>query len=172
MSDMTSILERWRKFQLNEQVEQNTQTQTTGSSQKPETYGDLKKLVKDVISGQRTSAIKSGATTFTIDQILGIIPGASNAKSAFDFFKGVYNATDDKKTKTILDKINVDDEYSKIVDDKVEMAFIKNVSDAIMSKPDQEVIPPNFNINVELQNWLKSKYNQRTLTYSDPKLKK
>lgn len=179
MSEMNLILERWRKFSLGEQTvvqpgdEQNIQPeQTPEQKQKIQTYGELKAIVKDVISGQRKSAIKSGTTTVAIDQILGLIPGASNAKSAFDFFKGIYNATDDKKTNTILDKINVDDEYSKIVDDKVEMAFIKSISDAIMSKPDQETIPANFNINVELQNWLKTKYNQRTLTYSDSKLKK
>jgi len=57
-------------------------------------------------------------------------------KQAFDFIKNIYSATDDKKTNTFLDKLNVDDNFAKIVDDKIEMAFMKSIADSIMAKPD------------------------------------
>ena len=127
------------------------------------TFGDLKKTINSVINKEKMKAAAGGAANLAVDQILGLIPGASNAKTAFDFIKNIYSATDDKKTNTFLDKLNVDDNFAKIVDDKIEMAFMKSITDSIMAKPDNERLPQNYDINVELQKYLKSKYNNRTL---------
>jgi hypothetical protein len=127
------------------------------------TYGDLKKLISLTLNKERAKVAAGEVAKLGVDQILGLIPGASNAKSAFDFVKSIYAATDDKKTNTFLDKINVDDEYSKIVDDKVEMAFIKFLTQAIESTPDQTPLPSNFDVNIKLQDYLKQNYKARTL---------
>ena len=48
------------------------------------TYGDLKKLINGVIKNQKGEKILSKGKEIAIDQVLGFIPGASNAKSLFD----------------------------------------------------------------------------------------
>lgn len=122
------------------------------------TYGDLRKAINSIINKEKVDA----GTKAAINGIIGAIPGIGNAKSAYDVIKNVYAATDDKKTKTFLDKINVDDEFSKIVDDKLEMAFLKVLEMLIKSKPDNESLE-NFNVNKELVNYLSANHNKRTL---------
>lgn len=175
---MKLIMENWRKFKLSEQAVQQPATAQQPAITQPapqqaqnaniKTFGDLKKAINGIISKKRKDAVGGSAveaaTGFIVDQIAQTIPGISNVKSAFDFFKKIYDATDDKKTNTVIDKLNVDDQYSKIVDDTVEMAFVKYLADMIMKKSDTEVIPQDFNINNELQNFLKNSYNSRTLT--------
>lgn len=128
------------------------------------TYGELKKAISLALNKERGKALAGQVAQLGVDQILGLIPGASNAKSAFDFIKSVYDATDDKKTSTFLDKFNVDDQYSKIVDDKVEMAFIKFLTQAITSTPDETPLPQDFDVNAKLQDYLKKNYQSRTLS--------
>lgn len=127
------------------------------------TWGDLKKLVNSLVSKKRIESSKSGLIEVAADQIAGLIPGAGNIKSAYSFFKSIYKATDDKKSNTWLDKLNVDDQYSKIVDDTIENQFLKHLIDIIKSKKDDELLPKNFNINAELSNYLYNKYDKRTL---------
>ena len=124
------------------------------------TYGDLKSLVKDVKNSK------------TIDQVggvigksaLSVIPGADAAMSFIDLIKAIYKAPDSKKTGTWLDKINIDDEVSKIVDDTVEDGFIKFFSKYLEGKKDEEPLSSDFNVNVELQNYLATNYEKRTVT--------
>lgn len=126
------------------------------------TFGDLKKTISNVMNKERLKAAGQQTAALALDQVLGAIPFASNAKSAFDFVRGIYTATDDKKTKTFIDKINADDQYSKIIDDKLEMEFLKYLADLIMRKPDQESLT-NFDVNKELEKYLATQYGQRTL---------
>lgn len=127
------------------------------------TYGELKQAINAIVNKERMKAAGGELAKLGVDQILGLIPGASNAKSAFDFVKTIYSATDDKKTNTFLDKLNVDDKYSEIVDDKVEMAFIKFLTQAITNTPDNTALPQDFDVNKTLQDYLKKNYNNRTL---------
>jgi hypothetical protein len=55
-----------------------------------ETYGDLKKLINTIKLKQKGQKIISKGKEFVLDQVLGLIPGASNAKTAFDFIKMLY----------------------------------------------------------------------------------
>ena len=45
-----------------------------------ETYGDLKQLLNSINKRQKGEKIISKGKEFALDQILGLIPGASNAK--------------------------------------------------------------------------------------------
>ena len=67
-----------------------------------ETYGDLKKLINIIKLKQKGQKIISKGKEFALDQILGLIPGASNAKTAFDFLKTSISKPDTKKTKHIV----------------------------------------------------------------------
>ena len=125
-----------------------------------ETYGDLRKAIQAIIKNQKGDAIDNVA----IDTIINIIPGAGAAKNLFDFLKASYNKPDTKKTKTWIDKIDVDDDMSDIVDDTVENGFIKMMVELIESEPDDKPLEPDFNMNQELVDYLKKNYHERTIT--------
>ena len=125
-----------------------------------ETYGDLRKAIQAIIKNQKGDAIDNVA----IDTIINIIPGAGAAKNLFDFLKASYNKPDTKKTKTWVDKIDVDDDMSDIVDDTVENGFIKMMVELIESEPDDKPLEPDFNMNQELVDYLKKNYHERTIT--------
>lgn len=130
------------------------------------TWGGLRALIKSLISKKRLDAAKSGAVNILVDQVAGLIPGMSNIKTAFDFFKNIYTADDNKKTRSWIDKLNVDDQFSMIVDDSVEDQFIKDLVKFIESKNADEKLPDDFNINNELVNFLSRKYQKRTLIFN------
>ena len=90
------------------------------------TYGDLKKVINRVSSSKKGDKIISQGKEVLIDQLLGLIPGASNAKTAFDFFKSTFSKPDTIKTNTWLDRLDIDDNVSKIVDDTIENSFLEN----------------------------------------------
>lgn len=156
--------EKKNKKKIKEAVDQAIQ-----QNQQFKTFGELKRAISSVITSKRVDAVKGQGiqygTDFARSALASIVPGGAMLNTAFDLFKAVYNATDDKKSNTWLDKLNVDDNYSKIVDDTVENAFLKELTNMFMSKPDNEVIPANFNVNVELQTYLKKNYKERTVAY-------
>ena len=125
-----------------------------------ETYGDLKKVIKSVSLKQKGEKVGKVA----IDAVLGAIPGMGAAKTSFDFFKAAFQKPDDKKTSSWLDKLDVDDEMSAIVDDTVENGFLKAISAAIEKKPDDEKLDQDFDMNQKMIKYLGDKYKGRTVT--------
>jgi len=128
------------------------------------TYGDLKKLINGVIKNQKGEKILSKGKEIAIDQVLGFIPGASNAKSLFDFIKTAITKPDSQKTNTWLDKLDVDDDMSRIVDDTVENGFMQTMSKTIEKENDTKPLELDFNMNAQMVNYLKQQYNQRTIS--------
>jgi hypothetical protein len=129
-----------------------------------ETYGDLKKLINGISKQQKGEKIISKGKEFALDQILGLIPGASNAKTAFDFIKTAVSKPDAKKTNTWLDKLDVDDEMSQIVDDTVENGFMQAMAKTIESEPDTKPLEDDFNMNAKMVDYLKKTYDGRTVS--------
>ena len=129
-----------------------------------ETYGDLKKLINTIKLKQKGQKIISKGKEFALDQVLGLIPGASNAKTAFDFIKTAISKPDTKKTGTWLDKLDIDDKMSAIIDDAVENGFMQSMADSIQNEPDNKSLEDDFNMNQKMVDYLKDKYNQRTIT--------
>lgn len=139
---------------------------------KMETYGDLKKVISRIKLKQKGDKIISQGKSFLLDQALGLIPGASNAKTTFDFLRAAFERPDTQKTKTWLDKLDIDDDVSAIVDDTVENGFLKMMADTIESEPDGKPLESDFNMNAKMVGYLKDKYNQRTITgISERKMK-
>ena len=128
------------------------------------TYGDLKKLINNISKQQKGEKIVSKGKEFALDQILGFIPGASNAKTAFDFIKTAVSKPDTKKTNTWLDKLDVDDEMSAIIDDTVENGFMQAMAKSIESELDTKHLEDDFNMNAKMVDYLKKEYNNRTVT--------
>jgi hypothetical protein len=129
-----------------------------------ETYGDLKKLINGISKQQKGEKIISKGKEFALDQVLGLIPGASNAKTAFDFIKTAVSKPDAKKTNTWLDKLDVDDEMSQIVDDTVENGFMQAMAKAIESESDTKPLEDDFNMNAKMVDYLKQTYDGRTVS--------
>jgi hypothetical protein len=130
---------------------------------KLETYGDLKKLIQVITLKQKGKKIVSQGIELGVDQLLGLFPGASNIKTAFDFFKSAISKPDTKKTNTWLDKLDIDDEMSNIVDDTVENGFMKAMAAAFEAESDTKPLEPDFNMNARMVGFLQNKYKGRTV---------
>lgn len=129
-----------------------------------ETYGDLKQLLNSINKRQKGEKIVSKGKEFALDQVLGLIPGASNAKTAFDFIKTAISKPDGKKTNTWLDKLDVDDDMSQIVDDTVENGFMQAMTKSIESEQDTKPLEDDFNMNAKMVDYLKKTYSGRTVS--------
>ena len=123
------------------------------------TYGDLKKVIKSIALKQKGEKIGNIA----LGTLMGFIPGAEAAKTTFEFIRAAISKPDSKKTNTWLDKLDIDDSMSAIVDDTVENGFMQMMSKTIESKPDNKPLEPNFNMNAEMVNYLKDTYKGRTV---------
>ncbi len=126
-----------------------------------ETYGDLKTLINYIRLGKKGSKLLIQGKEFLIDQILGAIPGAGNAKSAFNFAKAMFKKPDTVKTKTWLDRLDIDDNMSKIVDDTVEDGFLQFFVKSLETTPDTAPLRQDFNMNTEMEEYLKKLYGER-----------
>jgi hypothetical protein len=121
------------------------------------TYGDLKKVIKAISLKQKGEKIGDVA----LGVVMGMIPGAEAAKTTFDFIKAAFKKPDTKKTSTWLDKLDIDDKMSAIVDDTVENGFLKALAATIEREADDTPLEPDFNMNAKMVDFLKQKYGGR-----------
>jgi len=124
-----------------------------------ETHGDLKRTISNVLAKKKAERVGKAA----VGAVISSVPGLGAAKDIFDVGKALFNKPDGKKTNTWLDKLDVDDEASAIVDDTVEDTFIKDKMNSLTDEPDEKPLDSNFNMSNELIKFLKSKYKGRTL---------
>ncbi|MEY4573603.1 MAG: Pelagibacter phage [Bacteroidota bacterium] len=122
-----------------------------GRLQAINTYEDLNYLIKSAIEGKKWDVLKK----------YGIDFGSGGIKTVYDLWKYLGKLPDDKKTGTFLDKLNIDDNFSKIVDDSIENGFLNIIAQAFSTKTGE--LPNDFNINKELQTYIKDNYNKRTV---------
>lgn len=133
------------------------------AKQQINTFGDLLKVIQGIQLKNKGSKILDKTVSFTVDQILGLIPGASNAKTAFEFLKTAFGRSDTKKTGTFIDKLNVDDRVAMIVDNSIEQKFLLHLVDIIKQKGADTIIPDNWNVTNEFQDFLRKNYDNRTV---------
>ena len=129
------------------------------------TFEDLNKLVTGVINKGKFGEVKDQAVGFAVDQVLGLIPGAGNIKSAYDFFKGVSKQPDESDTGSFIDLLDVDDDLAKIIDDPIEGRFLKFIQKKIANKTGK--IPPDWDINMDLKQYLSDEFEGRTVAGSE-----
>lgn len=144
---MKVIMENWDRFLLQEAPIQ--------------TVGDLKKLIKTHRAVEAGKEVGKKAAEMAIEQI----PVVSNifsiwkgAKEAKDMVAKLYGADDKLKSNTGLDKLNVDDDVSKIVDDPIEVSFLNDLLKTIDGMDDLDPIP---DVNDALQAYLSDNFNQK-----------
>jgi len=159
------ILENWRKFLKEEQTQYKPEEGSTKGVYNAEvtggihTYEDLNKVIKNAIDSKKWDVLKK----------VGIDIGSAGLKNAYELFKYIGKLPDDKKTGTFLDKINIDDNFSAIVDDKIENQFLNELAKTFATKTGP--LPNDFNINKELQTYISNKYNKRTVATLEEKKK-
>jgi hypothetical protein len=124
------------------------------------TYGDLKKVIKAISLKQKGEKIGNIA----LDTISNFIPGADLAKNTVSFLKAAIGKPDTQKTKTWLDKLDIDDDMKAIIDDTVENGFLQKISKEVENTDNNKVLEPDFNMNQKMVDYLRDKYNQRTVT--------
>jgi len=129
------------------------------------TYGDLKKVLKAISLKQKGEKILSQGKEVAIDTLLGLIPGAGAAKTVLGFLQAAVKKPDTKKTNTWLDKLDIDDKLSQIVDDTIENQFMDAMAKKIDQEADDKELGDNFNMNTELQQWLANTYDKRTVSF-------
>jgi len=127
------------------------------------TYGDLKKLIQGISRQQKGEKILSKGKEVALDTLLGFIPFASAAKNTFDFMRAAISKPDGKKTDTWLDKLDIDDDMSKIVDDTVENGFMQMMAKTIEGESDTKPLEQDFNMNAKMVDYLKTHYGGRTV---------
>ena len=153
-NDMKLIMESWRK---------NITEQDPRDASEIQTIGQLKQAIKAAILAKRKGNVSDEMKKVGAGVIIDLIPGGSTIKNIFDLVKGTYSMPDDKRTNTGLDNLNVDDQVSAIVDDRIENQFLKDISAWAASQPDDTMLS-NFNITKRLQKFIADKYGQRTVT--------
>ena len=100
-----------------------------------ETYGELQDLMKNLSKEKTTAKIVQKGKEVAIDTVLGLIPGGSTAKNAFDFVKSIAKKPDVRKTDTWLDRLDIDDDISSIIADDVEENFLRFLAKDIEGEP-------------------------------------
>lgn len=161
---MKLILENWSNY-LNE--EEETQIKEI------ETVGDLKAAIKAATLAIRDpkakGAMGTAAASLTVALLKDAIPGANTIGMALEaglgvggVLKAIYGTNDSKNVSKGLQSLNVDDELSAVVDDKVEMQFLNYLSKRIKEVPDETKLV-NFNVNELLSAFIKKTYDNTTV---------
>ena len=144
---MKMILERWDRFIVQEAP--------------AETVGDLRKLIKIHRAVEAGKVAGKKAAEMAIEQIpvvsnlFSLWKGAQDAK---EIVGKLYGAADKAKTNTGLDRLDVDDDVSKIIDDPIEVAFLNDLLKTLAGMDDLELIP---DVDDELQKFLATNFNQK-----------
>jgi len=143
--EMKVIMERWNRYVIQEAP--------------LEKVGDLRKLIKThraMEAGQELGKKAAEAAIEQIPVVSNIFSLWKGAKDAKEIVGKLYGAEDSFKSATGLDKLNVDDDVSKIVDDPIEVAFINDLMKVIKNMEVEDPIP---DVNAELQKYLANKFN-------------
>jgi hypothetical protein len=127
---------------------------------KLKTYGDLKKVIKSISNKQKLGKLGD----VSLDAAIGLVPGGDIAKNTYSFIKAFFSKPDDTKTKTWLDKLDIDDDTLDIVDDTIENGFLKDQAKKFDSESDDKPLEDDFNMNARLIKYIEDKHNGRTIT--------
>ena len=174
MSDMKLIMENFRAYQLDEILPFGSKKREKeweriaagGIDPEIKTVGDLSKAIRLMRATNAGGEVGKLAAATIADALpgLGNIKAVyDNAKDASKIVKNMYGLGDDVKTNTNLDKLNIDDNVSKIVDDPVEMAFLNYLIKDLIPSLDPETPMEKFDVNKELQNFLIKNFDGTTV---------
>ena len=149
-------MESWRQFSEQEGDENMHQVQTVGQ---------LRTLFKNMKLKKAGGAAAKGLAKFglsflgpvgaVIDQAWAAADDGSEMVSAV---KALYGADDKFKSNTGLDSLNMDDNISKIVDDPIEVAFLKHFIGKIEDADDYTLLD-DYDIEEEMRQFLAAQFD-------------
>jgi len=142
------------------QIANNQITNKLGNDFRLQTYGDLKQLVNAIQSIKNKTTAGKTIGGAILDQITGL----GMARTLTDVVKTMGSMPDDKKTNTWLDNLNIDDEFSAIVDDRIENNFLLDLASKLNNEPDDKTLELNYDINAKLAEYISNEYDHRTVT--------
>ena len=161
---MKLILENWRSYLEEGIFSKEEKWQKIAKKQAAEagedtspgivTIGDLRKVWEKKKTGELTSQVARSIPG--VDAVLAL-------KDTASLLKKLYGAGDDFETQSALDALNVDDKMSAIVDDKVELAFLRDLIKQFEGAGDEQRLD-DFKSTELLQQFLASKFDSRTIT--------
>ena len=165
---MKLIMESWRKYQLNELFGKEKEREKEweriaagGIDPDIKTVGDL----TGAIETMRKMSAKGEMTSVAKKAVLDAIPWIGSIKAVYDaasgasdIVKNMYGLGDDVKTNTHLDKLNIDDNISKIVDDPIEMSFLNWLVQTRLPEIPPDTSMDKFDIGTELQSFLQQEF--------------
>ena len=139
---MKLIMENWRRYLTEIGKDWEAEAEKAGEPEPSrlnqlETIGDLRREIQKIQLAKRGKKGLTSATGVATAALLDLVPGGGTLKSVYDVARTMYNLPDDKKTNTGLDKLNVDDQVSKVVDDRIENAFLNDFSMYLKSFDDE-----------------------------------
>ena len=150
--EMKVIMENWNRYILQEAP--------------LETVGDLRKLIKTHRAMEAGKELGKKAAEATIEQIpvvsniFSLWKGAQDAK---EIVGKLYGAEDSFKSSTGLDKLNVDDDVSKIVDDPIEANFLQDfVKNVLADAPDDTPLE-KYDVTRLLQQFIAGEFDSVTV---------
>ena len=142
---MKAIMENWRKSILTEQ-------------ERITTVGELRNSISQALKVKKGEVQKDALKDFGAGLIIDLIPGAASLKSAFDLAKALYTLPDEKRTNTGLDYLNVNDEVSAVVDDRVETQFLNDMLGVLKNMDDTAALE-DLDMTKRLSNYISSEYD-------------
>jgi len=159
---MKLILENWRKYLS----EESDRVSGALSEKGINTVGDLRKAVKLIRLKDAGGEVGKKAA----EALVGMLPGGGTflaglgaAKEAGGILKKLYGADDKFKTGTGLDKLNVDDNVSAIVDDPIEVSYLNYLmKEKFADAPDDQSLD-DFDATLGLQQYIASKFDKTTV---------
>lgn len=141
---MKVIMENWRRSVLSEQ-------------DRILTVGELRNSINQAMKVKRGEIQKDALKDFGASLIIDLVPGAASLKSAFDLAKTLYKLPDSKRTNTGLDYLNVDDQVSAVVDDRVENAFLNDLLNVLKDMDDTAELE-DIDMTNRLSNYIEDKF--------------
>ena len=142
-NDMKLIMESWRKNIL---TESNLKT-----------YGDLKQALQGALKVKKGEIQKDAIKDTATDVLLDFVPGGATFRNVFDLGKTLYSLPDEKVSNTGLDYLNVDDEISAVVDDRVENQFLQKYLNSLQNIDDNTPLETT-DITKLLTNYIEKEY--------------
>ena len=167
---MKLLLENWRKYldeekELDEvfglgrkakwEKEAEEQSAEAGEDTSPgiDTVGDLRKVWAKRRSGELASELV---------QAIPAIGSLMTLKDVGSLFKKLYMADDDFEDQPGLDALSINPRVSKIVDDKIELAFIRELIGKFEGAPDEQKLT-DFKSTELIQNFIAKKFDGITV---------
>ena len=147
------------------------------SPEKINTFGDLKRHVQSIIDLKRqvemgkiakdagADAIKAKMNLVTLGwtgMATTLLKTVIAAKDVGKLAMAAKLPDEQTEKNPYLDAFNIDDEYSKILDDRIENSFINHLSKQLKNIPDNTPIM-QFDVNKVLEDFLKQKFANRGL---------